>query len=339
MVNEIRYICKDCGKEFKISKEVYNLMSERGESIPERCKEHRKSHKEDVRDIELPYFWMEPKETLFMNFGLSKDSHTFHGERNPEIKKKQLKRTEMRIRITDEHIFELYEKLDKSQVVILASPTGTGKSTLIPFRLISAPSDYAGDFTERLLHQGQFIQTQPLSSAVERIPETISRELLGGSEVGEMELLGLRHRGDERYDRKNLGVIVTDGSLRNWIRDGHLCQYSLIMVDEAHQRTCNIDTILMLLKNELLKHPQLRLIVSSATINVDEFKETFQKEGISVDVFDLSETLKEERNYCGPHFWRGEAIKDCDCWLCLNEEKRKILQADVNWQKQWQNLL
>jgi len=328
MVNEIRYICKDCGEEFKFSKEVYDLMSERGESIPERCKKHRKDHKKDVRDIELPYFGIEPEEMLFMNFSLSNDSYTFHGERNPEIKKKEIEKTEMKIRITDEHILELYEKLDKSQVVVLASPTGTGKSTFIPYRLILAPLDYTGDFTERLLHQGQFIQTQPLSSAVERIPETIGEKLLGGSGIGEMELLGLRHRGDERYDRKNLGVIVTDGSLRNWIRDGHLCQYSLIMVDEAHQRTCNIDTILMLLKNELLKHPQLRLIVSSATINVDEFKETFQKEGISVDVFDLSEILKEEKNYCGPHFWKGGSIENCDCWLCSNKEKREKFWQD-----------
>jgi HrpA-like RNA helicase len=321
----IRYKCKErgCSKEVVVPRAVYELMLERGESLPERCEECRERHLKEIMEIKCPYFQVElESEDNFTTFDYYLSAYTSHGNRPRQPAKLEPDLSRMKIRITDEHIKQLYEKLERNQVVVLTSPTGTGKSIYTLYRLLQKPEDYSGDLLERLIHQGQIIQTQPLTAAVERIPNAVSRNLLGEPEVGPMQTLGLRHRGKEKYGPHNLGVVVTDGSLRNWIRDGHLGKYSLIMIDEAHKRTLNIDTLLLLLKYKLPLYPHLRVIISSATIDYNEFKETFAKEGISVGIFDLSQELKEETNYY-LHYWREGRVEGCDCWLCRDAEKRE----------------
>lgn len=228
------------------------------------------------------------------------------------------------IKITDEHIRRLFELLERNQVVILVSPTGTGKSTYILSKLIDPPKGLE-KFAKRLIRQGQVVQTQPLTSATERIPNTVSRRILGESGAHEFGSIGLRHRGMEKYGRHNLAVVVTDGSLINWIRDGRLDQYSLVMVDEAHKRTLNVDTILMLLKYMSKLYPHLKLIISSATIDPKVFLEAFKKEGISADVLDLRKEFREEINYF-VHWWKGGPIENCGCWLC--QRLRKLRKGE-----------
>lgn len=327
-----RYKCKDCQKEMIIPEQVYKLMAERGESLPERCDECKKSHKEKViKQVKCPYFQIEREsEKNFTPFDYYKSAYTFHGDRPRPPRKIDFHPPKMRIKITDDHIEDLYKLLEKNQVVVLSSPTGTGKSIYILYRLIEQSSSYSGDFVKELLRQGQVIQTQPLSSATERIPNTIAGNLLGEpeeSKIGPYKMLGLRHREKEKYSRHNLGVVVTDGSLRNWVRDGYLGQYSLIMIDEAHKRTLNIDTLLLLLKHKLSLYPHLRLIISSATINIHEFEKEFEKEGISVGIFDLSKSFQEEKNYY-VHFWKGGKVVGCDCWLCQNNKIRENFWKD-----------
>ena len=83
----------------------------------------------------------------------------------------------------------------------------------------------------------------------------------------------------------------------------------------------------LLLKYKLPLYPHLKVIISSATININEFKETFEKGGISVGIIDLSEILKEEKNCC-VHYWKQEGIEGCDCWLCQNAGKREKFWED-----------
>jgi len=301
-------------------------MAEKGESLPERCDNCREKHSQQLKEeIKCPYFQID-LQTPGLVFDFYQSLYTSHGER-PRVPAEVKPEGEMKVRLTDEHVKELYRKLQKNQVVVLTSPTGTGKSTYLLYRLIEAVQDYPGDFVERLLHQGQIIQTQPLTSAVDRIPNTVSQKKLGESGVGKLRALGIRHRGRPDYDRHNLAVVVTDGSLRNWVRDGYLGQYSLIMIDEAHKRTLNIDEILLFLKHKLPLYPHLRVVIASATIDISEFKEAFSAEGISVDVFDLSEILGEQINY-KLHFWNKEPFVDCDCWFCQNGIKEKKLGED-----------
>jgi len=330
MADELRYQCKDIGKyldckgEVVISKEIAELMLEKGESLPERCENCSKKHRQGKKETRQSYFQQAMDLTLS---GVKKSSFlvsgfTSHGDRKRKEEFIQPDSSGMRIRITDDHIKELYEKLYKNQVVVLASPTGTGKSVYVLYRLLKAPADYEGDFVKVLIHQGQVIQTQPLREAAARTPETTSKRLIGESGARPLAMLGIRHAGREDYSRHNFGVVVTDGSLVNWLRDGNLSQYSLVMVDEAHKRSINIDKLLVLLQEKLPLYPHLKVLISSATINLEEFKKSFERLGISTGVLDLSLTLKEEINYY-VHYWKSKKVKGCDCWLCSDDALRE----------------
>jgi HrpA-like RNA helicase len=293
-------------------------MVERGESLPERCKTCSENHRKEQKRITIPYFQAKlESESNFTVFDYYQSAYTFHGNRPRRVveSKADISEVRKRIKITDEHIERLFEILKRNQVVILTSPTGTGKSTYVLYRLIDPLKESSEDFTEELIRQGQIIQTQPLSSATERIPNTTSKKLLGESGAHETGALGLRHRGNERFSRHNIGLVVTDGSLRNWIRDGRLDQYSLVMIDETHKRTLNIESILLLLKYMLPLYPHLKVIISSATIDAGIFLEALKKEGISAEIFDLSKELEEKRDYF-VHFWGEGRVEGCDCWLC-----------------------
>lgn len=330
MGDELSYQCKDVGKypdckgKIVISKKVLGLMLEKGESKPERCENCQKKHKAGKRETRQGYFQQDfnPMAVNASRSMFIAGAYTAHNGRQEKLDFIEPDSAGMQIRITDDHIRELYEKLYENQVVILASPTGTGKSVYVLYRLLEAPSDYDGGFVKTLIRQGQVIQTQPLTYATASIPETVSKKELGESGVRPMGIVGIRHRGREDYGKHNLGVVVTDGSLKNWIRDGHLGQYSLIMVDEAHKRSVNIDNLLTLLQYKLPLYPHLKVIIASATINLEEFKEGFERHGISTGVLDLSLTLEEKINY-HVHYWKEKAIKKCDCWMCANDSLRE----------------
>jgi len=322
--------CKSCGRKFSYDKKSSELKKKKGESELERCEDCRRFHGEETAKAKVPYFRTESKKKrASLRFGVSRLNKCFRGKRRFEEKKKEVDSSKFQFGITDEDILTLYDMLENNQVVVVVSPTGSGKSTYIPYRLLVPPDSYKGDLVQRLINQGQIMITEPLTSAVERIPEFIGKDMLG-SEVGPGHIIGLRHGSQsggeegERYDRWNIAAIVTDGSLRNWIREGRLGRYSLVMVDEAHQRSCNIETILMLLKNELVRYPNLRVIISSATVDAESFHRTFEEVGIKGVVLNLDVSTKRKHNQF-IHFWGDEkAVKGCNCWLCANQKKRKL---------------
>lgn len=327
MTREVKgYICKNCGQKFTYAEKSFLLKGEKGEDRPERCEECRELHGGEIGRVKVPYF-LSIEETLLRKvFNSSQTGYTFHGQRElkPEVREPDW--SGMKVSITSKDIKEFYQKLQENQVVVVVGQTGSGKSTIIPRHLLEPPKDYEGDFTNWITHQGQIIVTQPLIAATEFISQTIS-EKSGYGEVGKGQMIGFRHGGEvgqegEKLDDWNLLGFVTDGSLRNWMREGKIGQYSVVMVDEAHQRTLNIDSLLMFLKNELAKNPSLRAIISSATINVDEFLKTFEKEGISVAIFEIP-AIKEEKRFI--HYWQDKGsvkdergLVDCRCWLCQN---------------------
>ena len=335
MGTEIRYRCKDSGKyddcacTIIIAEDVYRLMAERGESLPERCPSCSKKHRAEKRETRQHYFQQAVSLSAdrIPKVRFVGSAFTAHGERQRTEDLVEPDASGMQIRITDEHIRELYQELYGNQVVILASPTGTGKSVYVLYRLLEAPPDYEGDFVKSLIRQGQIIQTQPFSFAAASIPETVSKKEIGASVIGPTGILGVRHRNREDYGRHNIAVGVTDGSLRNWLRDGQLGRYSLIMIDEAHKRSVNIDNLLTLLQYQLPFFPHLKVIIASATLNLDEFRHAFERVGISTGVLDLSKTLEEKINYT-VHYWRGDAVDGCDCWLCNDDATRGKFWSD-----------
>lgn len=221
MGKEFKYKCKDFGKyegckgEVVISAKVYKLMAERGESLPERCENCKEKNRIGKRETRQAYFHVDlAMDEVVSSFNHCAAAYTSHHDRNRQEVLHEPNLDGMKIRITDEHIKELYEKLDKHQVVILASPTGTGKSVYVLARLLEAPEDYDNDFIEILIRQGQLSQTQPLAEATKRIPNTVSKRLIAESGPGPMATVGFRHSGEEAYSQHNIGIVVTDGSLK-----------------------------------------------------------------------------------------------------------------------------
>jgi len=122
----------------------------------------------------------------------------------------------------------------------------------------------------------------------------------------------------ENYDRKrNRLIFVTDGSLLNWIEEGHIADFSMIIVDEAHERSCNIDLIIGLVKRELLKYPHLKLIIASATIDADSFVNFFTN-SISVKKMDFSDCQKTYGYDEYP--WKISELKEGEFSESINEK-------------------
>eukprot|EP00112_Aurelia_sp_Birch-Aquarium-sp1_P003315 Seg1370.10_Seg1370.9 transcript_id=Seg1370.10_Seg1370.9/GoldUCD/mRNA.D3Y31 product="putative ATP-dependent RNA helicase DHX35" protein_id=Seg1370.10_Seg1370.9/GoldUCD/D3Y31 len=150
--------------------------------------------------------------------------------------------------------------LEKYQTVVLVGETGSGKSTQIPQYLHEAGWTAEG----RMI-----VITQPRRVAATTVTERIAEEM--GSFVG--ETVGYSIRFDNCTDPERTRIkFMTDGYLvREMMSDPLLSKYSLVMMDEAHERTLHTDIIAGLLKKILKKRQDLRLIVSSATLNAEEF--------------------------------------------------------------------
>lgn len=158
----------------------------------------------------------------------------------------------------------ILEALRSHQVVVVESPTGSGKTTQIP--LILHEAGYTRD--------GIVGITQPRRIAAVTVSRYIARQLR--REIP--DLVGYKMRFEDRTDRSTRIKIMTDGILLQEIKgDRDLGDYSVIMVDEAHERSLNIDFILGLLKGVIAHRPEFRVIVSSATINVEAFSEYFDE--------------------------------------------------------------
>lgn len=157
------------------------------------------------------------------------------------------------------HILHLIET---TSVVIVVGPTGSGKTTQIP---------------QFLLEQGWtgLVCTQPRRLSAIAMATRVNQELTGGrSDLG--DLIGYSVRFESRTSDRTLCRFITDGMLfRECLQDPLLSKYSVIMIDEAHERTLHTDLLLGLLKKILQRRPDLRIIVSSATIEAESFKKFF----------------------------------------------------------------
>ncbi len=167
------------------------------------------------------------------------------------------------------HELPVYQQRDKilaalaeNQVVVVESPTGSGKTTQLPIILHEA--GYAA--------KGYIGVTQPRRIATLSVSDFIARQL----EVKVGGLVGYKMRFEDRTGADTKIKIMTDGILLQEMKlDPYMSKYQVIMVDEAHERSLNIDFILGLLKQVLESRPEFKVIVSSATINAQVFSEYF----------------------------------------------------------------
>ena len=157
---------------------------------------------------------------------------------------------------------EIARVIADSQVVIVAGETGSGKSTQLPKICLEIGRGV----------RGMIGHTQPRRLAARAVAERVAEEL--GSEVG--QAVGYAVRFTDRVSQQTLVKVMTDGILLNEIqRDRLLTAYDTIIVDEAHERSLNIDFILGYLKQLLPRRPDLKIIVTSATIDTERFARHF----------------------------------------------------------------
>ncbi|MCL2294272.1 MAG: ATP-dependent RNA helicase [Spirochaetes bacterium] len=159
---------------------------------------------------------------------------------------------------------KILEVLQKNQVIIVESPTGSGKTTQLPL----------------ILHEAGYTKlgivgvTQPRRIAALSVCDYIAKQL-GTTVPG---LVGYKMRFNDMTSIDTVIKIMTDGILLQEIKtDIMLSKYSCIIVDEAHERSLNIDFIMGLLKKIVEARPDFKVIISSATINTSIFSEYFDE--------------------------------------------------------------
>ena len=170
---------------------------------------------------------------------------------------------------------ELLDLIKNHQVVVIAGETGSGKTTQIPKICLDAGQ---GVF-------GRIGCTQPRRLAARSVSERIAEEL--GSSLG--ELVGYQVRFQDMVHQQSLIKVMTDGILLTEVQnDRFLNQYDTIIIDEAHERSVNIDFLLGILKQLLPKRPDLKVIITSATIDTQRFAEHFTMNGVKPSIVEVS---------------------------------------------------
>lgn len=154
---------------------------------------------------------------------------------------------------------EILTAIRDHQVVVIAGATGSGKTTQIPKMCLE-------------LGRTSIAHTQPRRIAARSVAERIAEELkveLGG-------LVGYQVRFTDKVSAETQVKVMTDGILLNAMqRHRNLEPYDTIIIDEAHERSLNIDFLLGYLKQLLPKRPDLKVIITSATIDPESFSRHF----------------------------------------------------------------
>ena len=162
---------------------------------------------------------------------------------------------------------EIATAISEHQVVIVAGETGSGKTTQLPKICLELGRGVTG----------MIGHTQPRRIAARSVAERIASEL--GTPIGPGGVVGYQVRFTEEVGENTLVKLMTDGILLAEIQsDPQLRHYDTIIVDEAHERSLNIDFILGYLARLLPQRPDLKVIITSATIDSERFAEHFGRE-------------------------------------------------------------
>src|SRR6201996_7468256 len=157
---------------------------------------------------------------------------------------------------------EIAAALRDHQVIVVAGETGSGKTTQLPRICLELGRGITG----------QIGHTQPRRIAARTVAERIASEL--DTELG--DAVGYQVRFTDRSSDQTLVKVMTDGILLTEMqRDRRLLRYDTLIIDEAHERSLNIDFILGYLKQLLPTRPDLKVIITSATIDPERFSAAY----------------------------------------------------------------
>ena len=220
---------------------------------------------------------------------------------------------------------DIRSAIANNQVVILCGETGSGKSTQIPKILLEMG----------LAQRGVIGHTQPRRIAAVSIARRISEELADSYRAAGQtlppNLVGYKIRFNDRTSADTKIKLMTDGILLAEIQhDRLLKKYSVLIIDEAHERSLNIDFLLGYIKRILPKRRDLKLIITSATINAEKFAEHFGTYS-SVTGFTPApivsvsgRTYPVEIRYCPPELDEDDPE---------SEQSDRSAKEDVDWQR------
>ncbi|HVX44071.1 MAG TPA: ATP-dependent RNA helicase HrpA, partial [Mycobacteriales bacterium] len=157
---------------------------------------------------------------------------------------------------------EIAAAIRDHQVVIVAGETGSGKTTQLPKICLELGRGV----------RGLIGHTQPRRLAARTVADRIATEL--GTELG--ETVGFQIRFTDKGSERTAVKVMTDGILLAEIQNDRMLRaYDTIIIDEAHERSLNIDFLLGYLKNLLPRRPDLKLVITSATIDPERFSRHF----------------------------------------------------------------
>ncbi|TDZ25718.1 Pre-mRNA-splicing factor ATP-dependent RNA helicase-like protein cdc28 [Colletotrichum orbiculare MAFF 240422] len=158
---------------------------------------------------------------------------------------------------------DFLEAINKYQILVIVGETGSGKTTQLPQYLHEA------GYTKNGLKVGC---TQPRRVAAMSVAARVADEV--GVKVGQE--VGYSIRFEDNTSDKTILKYMTDGMLlREFMTEPDLAGYSAIMIDEAHERTVHTDILLALVKDLARERPDLKLLISSATMNAEKFAAYF----------------------------------------------------------------
>jgi predicted RNA-binding protein YlqC (UPF0109 family) len=281
--------CKDCRREveqglrspedvnFTYNETWAKNQIDRGGSRSDRCREHRQSHQKHIQGIAVAYVDLE---TVGQAIGADDVElgptgplgglGPLPGQHLPKPVGTDL--GQFGFGMDESHIREMlgYLQNHDQRVLIVKAGTGTGKSTYMPYRLLDPPE---GCF--RLCELGPIVVTEPRVQATTGVAEFVGTKMSGAEGVGPGYPVGYQVSGDKNHDAACQLIFVTDGTVINWMREGRLNEIGTIIVDEAHERSTNIDFIIGFLKQNIDRYPHLRVIITSATFNADFYVEYF----------------------------------------------------------------
>jgi len=157
---------------------------------------------------------------------------------------------------------EIVKLIREQQIVVIAGETGSGKTTQLPKLCLAAGRGEAG----------MIGCTQPRRLAARSVARRVAEEL--GTQLGDK--VGFQVRFNDQVSEQSLVKFMTDGILLAETQgDPWLSSYDTLIIDEAHERSLNIDFLLGYLKRLAVKRPELKIIVTSATIDTARFAEHF----------------------------------------------------------------
>ena len=195
---------------------------------------------------------------------------------------------------------KIIDLIRKHQVVVLAGETGSGKTTQLPKLCLAAGRGQAG----------MIGCTQPRRIAARAVARRVAEEL----NVPMGSAVGYQVRFTEQVSESTYIKFMTDGILLAEIHsDKWLSRYDTLIIDEAHERSLNIDFMLGYLRNLVQKRPDLKIIITSATIDTERFSKHFH---------DAPVVNVEGRSY--PVETRYRPIGESSA---LSDENEDVLQA------------